>query len=94
MGSSLNPTAPTVSGVTRHILEPSPGPHCWGGTGGCCWDGTMLGWDAAGMGCCPSSDPSGEVSGTMLGSELREGRYLLLGVSSLGKTPKIIFGLS
>lgn len=89
VGSSLNPTAPIVCGVTWHILEPSPGPRCWSGTRGCCWDRMMLGWDAA-----HPSDPGREVSGTMLGNELREGRYLPLGVSSPGKTPKIIFGLS
>lgn len=49
----------------------------------------LLGWDAA-----HPSDPGGEVPGTMLGGELEEGRYLLLSVCSLGKTPKIIFGLT
>lgn len=54
------------------------------------WDtGMLLGWDAA-----HPSDPGGEVPGTMLGGELEEGRYLLLSVCSLGKTPKIIFGLT
>ena len=89
MGTSLNPTAPTASGATRCISEPSPGPRCRDGTQGCCWGGMLPGWDAA-----HPSDPGGEVLGITLGSELGEGRHLPLGLSSLGETPKIIFGLA
>lgn len=49
------------------------------------------------MGICQAGmlpDPSGEEQGTTLGSELRQRRCLPLGISSLGKTPKIIFGLA
>lgn len=60
-----------------------------GGTQGCCRDGSLPSWDAA-----HPSDPSGEEQGTTLGSKLRQRRCLPLRVSSLGETPKIIFGLA
>lgn len=89
MGTGLNLAAPTVSGVTQRISHPSPDPGCWDGTRGCCWDGMLPGWDTA-----HPSDPGGEMPGTTLGSKLGKGRYLPLGVSSPGETPKIIFGLA
>lgn len=90
MGTSQNTRAPAESRVTQHVPEPSLAPRCRVGHR-----------DAVGMGVCQIGMlpihliPVGRSRGPHWeASELRERRCLLLGVSSLGKTPKIIFGLA
>lgn len=90
MGTSPTPRAPAASGMSHPAhSRAQAGSPLQGGTQGCCWDGSLPSWDAA-----HPSDPSGEEQGTTLGSKLRQRRYLPLRVSSLGETPKIIFGLA